>query len=344
MNIIHEEPKAWNEIVKDALCHCRHILELDFLRDDVVHKNDHDEPVYAYVYSIKEIPTKVNTEKIGKLSHLLFYEYKENPNYIQEQPSVIFNCSIINVVKTELLVPKVFNSESYQELSVLMSVEDALSCMKRNVRLMISNKMKDLRKNIIMVHIYVGILNELGSTMMNTNEMSVVNNLQREIDVILQFYQNELRTLKLESENIMMKDFKLEQERTSRLLDRIDCIVINTEENIEQFLEGYSVSQLNGKTIIKSPTANALLELYSKLTHLNYDVKLRINEDIEVGVKKGENYVVSGNSSTWAFVFYRLYGEKAKYTVERDNEVEKVIKLYEKLKIPIDYMISQKND
>lgn len=142
--------------LKDALCHCRHILELDFLRDDVVHKDDYNEPVYAYMYGIRETPIKVNRE-VAKLSHLLFYEYEVNPPvFIQERHSVSFNCSIINVVKSSVLIPKVFTAKLYRELTPLMSVNDAIECMKSNVRIMNSKQTKDLCNSTVMIHMNSG--------------------------------------------------------------------------------------------------------------------------------------------------------------------------------------------
>tara|TARA_Y100000389_G_C17387548_1_gene477938 strand:+ start:107 stop:1156 length:1050 start_codon:yes stop_codon:yes gene_type:complete len=349
MNILDEEQKKWSNVVNDALCHCRHILELDFLRDDVVHKNDYNEPIYAYMYAIKEEIAKTNKkdrDTLTKLSHLLFYKYDENPVYIQEKPSVIYNCSLINVVKTSLFIPKFFTDKSYRELTVLMNVEDALKCMKSNVKHIILNQMKNLHKCILMVHVYASILKELKVSMLNFDEMKIVDELQGELDVIFQFYHKELETLKLVNENSMIKDLEQEQEKTSRILDRLDYIIVNAQEmNIDNISGEYSVSQINGKTLIRSNTPHTLLDLYSKLSLLNYDIKLIVHEDEKDGMKKsGGNHIISGSSSVWAFVFNKLYGDNSKYTVERDNEVKNIIKLSEKLKVPVDYMFTMKND
>lgn len=91
-----------------------------------------------------------------------------------------------------------------------------------------------------------------------------MSELQQEVDVILRLCRSELDVLKLESENTTMKDAEIEKEAKVHLLDRLDCIVINTEEKID-LLKEYSVSRLNGKTMIRTDAPHTLLELYSKL-------------------------------------------------------------------------------
>ena len=62
--ILSDSPKLKSEIMKEGVLCCRHVLELDYLRENIDTESykDNEEPINAFTYSIKEIP--VLSEKL----------------------------------------------------------------------------------------------------------------------------------------------------------------------------------------------------------------------------------------------------------------------------------------
>ena len=74
--ILSDSPKLKSEIMKDSVLCCRHVLELDYLRENIDTESykDNDDPINPFTYNIKEIPSlsEKNQKILGKYKHLLF--------------------------------------------------------------------------------------------------------------------------------------------------------------------------------------------------------------------------------------------------------------------------------
>lgn len=350
MNIVLlDVPKKNGEFLKESLCHCKHILDLDFLRDEMPSNIADDEPTYAFTHTVREKAklSKYNRRKLGEHLHILFFEYPEH-NLLDDEDDdecTLYGCCISTIVETKVQLPDFFTQQGLIDISPLYSVSDCINIMSRNV-----NTIKDNLDNektwVVHAHMYRSILEELNRLSFNYKDKQILIALLDKVDIILHYYRNESQKMDIVTERNILRDVKAKNEEYCSILDKIESVEITLEPNdngdwLYDFTEEFNI-MMNGDLItIRSAEPEKLIDLYSKLSSIMKGrIRLVVNDcSTNDTQKRMETHVIEGESTPWAYVFYRMYGENAKYTKDRDDKVNEVIKISNKMQIPIDYVI-----
>ena len=348
-------------IIEDLLNHCRHLLELDFLREQVTYVSNDDEHIHALAYTIRQIPevSMKYRNNLGKLPHLLFYNYPEfvEPHSMAlltekaEPPSHLYLkwlSEILGHHASEFVsIPQCLQNDVFNEISLHMSVSKALHIMTESISLIQKNKFVS-RMWAVYVCQYKSLTEKLSTLQFNTDERRNIHKLLQDLNVLTMLVESDIEKNTLQIECNSLRNVNEQNIKYQTLLDAIECIDVHLESEdtgtwLDPFVTELNVSVVGNVVSIRSNTPEKLLELYSTLcARKNINARLVMNELGDV-VEKTDmiHHIIEGESTLWAYVFYKLFGSQSSYTKEQDDFVKQVLHASKLWNISVDYMLGE---
>tara|TARA_B100001250_G_scaffold108070_1_gene91185 strand:- start:1282 stop:2379 length:1098 start_codon:yes stop_codon:yes gene_type:complete len=352
--ILSDSPKLKSEIMKESVLCCRHVLELDYLRENIDSESykDNDDPINPFTYNIKEIPSlsEKNQKILGKYKHLLFFNF---PDYnilldenatIQENNDSLFYNSKLDKLVNNIEIPKLIrNINNLQNITPQNSVKESLEIMQNNLSKIRREKLADSRKWGIYLYYYKDIISQLKTRNFYNHEMIILNTIFDEINILLQIVKFEINNIDVISKNENIDEIKNKNSKYKELLDRIDYIEVNLKSSddgewLKNMTNGYKVTMNGDKLIIRSDLQENLLDLYSKICNIS---------DTNVNLKMLKNYnksekqnltVIETEATPWAYTHNLVFGKNAEYKKENEEMVSEIVNVSDNLKLPVDYI------
>ena len=181
-------PQTKSQIMTEAIKNCKHLLEIDYLRDDLdIDDHNTEDKIYAFKSTIRECTkiTKKDKESLGKYSHILFYDYPDFADTVLSGMSKIASSPLYKSLLTELVsninIPKLIQSQNdLDDISQETSVEDAIRIITNNLAKIQTLRLSESRKWSVYVYVYKDILTELVSRNFNKNELNAIQKLLNE--------------------------------------------------------------------------------------------------------------------------------------------------------------------
>jgi hypothetical protein len=109
------------------------------------------------------------------------------------------------------------------------------------------------------------------------------------------------------------------------------CYSITNESNV------FTIKLENPEELII--TYNTLIQYHLETPNIFQPVFLFRDRSNEMTTKDRYKFTIGGTGTSWALVFYLLYGPNTPYTKERDNAVRTLINLSETTGIPLSMLL-----
>lgn len=262
-------------------------------------------------------------------------------------------------------IPFHLRSDKMSELFDTMFVMQALSIIKGNIDIMACIGFTEPIFIIYIVTYYL-LLQELHKyeNKLNSEEYALLNDIIREVQILYNTINVSIKNKNLNSE---LKDLKekystLQDENqdykaTLSRLDYIEVIFTNgdTVEKNEQYLRmlltkngyPYQLSYIgDNKFTLRLDDVTFMINVYNSLMRFYMDTPnmfipmFKFNEpNTMVNTQDIYSFTIGGQSTSWAVVFYLLYGPNTEYTKEKDEAVRSLIKLSETTGIPLNLLL-----
>ncbi len=354
--ILSDSPKLKSEIMKEGVLCCRHVLELDYLRENIDTESykDNEEPINAFTYSIKEIPvlSEKQQKQLGKYKHLLFFNYPdynilldENAEIGVKNDSLLYNFKL-NKLVSNIEIPKLIRElNDLQNITSENSVKESLDIIQNNLSKIRRENLADSRKWGIYLYYYKDIISQLKTRNFHNHEMSILNTIFDEINILLQIVKFEINNIDIISNNENIDEIKNKNYEYKEILDRIDYIQVNVKSSddgewLKNMTNGYTVKMNGDMLIIRSDLPEKLLELYSKICNIsdtNVNLKMLKNYKENIGEKQNLT-VVETESTPWAYTHNLVFGKNAEYNKDNDEMVSEIVTVSDNLKLPLEYI------
>tara|TARA_Y100000389_G_C17428374_1_gene500972 strand:+ start:694 stop:1788 length:1095 start_codon:yes stop_codon:yes gene_type:complete len=348
---------------QDYLKCCSHVIELDFLRNESTNDsskwqklNSVSKNIHILGYSIKEIRNEDNDFKLYTYPNLLMLEY---PEYSMEsnkhQKSSDEYYKSIDSFVTVPDIPTILGDKSMIEIESHASVHDVIGIMEKNIS-MIQNKLGSIYKYAIYIYWYIDILNKLVSNKsFSTNEINHIMQLHDNVSFLKIAVDSDIQKNKNIIDNNKLLEIENKNKYYLELLNNIDYVdvsFINSNEDkyaenlkwlqkidlgkckISNHIDFYRIHNLYDS----SELFNSYIFL-SQYSHINLQIimtKTRKTDNEEGSVVP---HTIEINSTPWAYVFYKLYGKNATYTLEKDKLVMEILDHINKLELPPGYIL-----
>ena len=342
--------KSKKEITKDAISHCRSVLELDFLREDIEYVEKETDIVYGYLYSIKKLNKNKKSSELGKYSSLLFLEYpdsfeKENSINVLERDSIILLWPVSKVVTNIIKIPNFLIKSVFTPINDNTLNKDVLEIIKNSIETIQNNNYKSHFWAIYMFQ-YKDILNSFETKSFNNSELREIQILLNEINLLTLIIKKDLENYELIAERDSLKLINEKNIDYQNMLNSIDHIevIISKEDNglwINQFLDKFEVNMNGDKLNIRSEISKDMFELYSKLFIISKAKKAEISL-IMLDIKLTNNsvkHIIETETSPWAYTFYRMFGEGVEYSNDKDLKVRELLEISNDLNISVEYLL-----
>tara|TARA_Y100000741_G_scaffold104275_2_gene77882 strand:+ start:9348 stop:10424 length:1077 start_codon:yes stop_codon:yes gene_type:complete len=344
-------PQTKNQIMMEAIKTCKHLIEIDYLRDSVdIESQNNEDKIYAFTSTIKELKTnsKKDQEIIGRYKHLLFYDYPDFADTIVSGASGIpaspLYKSVLSELVTNIYIPELIKTQNnLDDISQTSTVEDGIRIISNNLSKIQKLRLSESRKWSVYVYVYKDILTELLSKTFNTNEVDLIQKLLNDVNVLLELVKYEIENMDLNTEKNDINMVRVKNKQYENLFDRIECIEVHIKESddgkwLKDLAKGFSITMNGDKLFIRSDSSEKLMNLYSNISsNPQIIVFLRMN-DCKETCDNTIQHVMETNASPWAYTYYLMFGENAQYTDENDKLVAEIIDVSKKLNLPIDYM------
>jgi len=352
--ILSDSPKLKSEIMKEGILCCRHVLELDYLREsiDTESYKDNDDPINSFTYNIKEIPplSEKNQKILGKYKHLLFFNYPdyniildENAKVEKNNDSLLYNLKLEKLVNNIEIPKSIRNLNSLENITPQNSVKEFLEIIQKNLSKIRREQLADSRKWGIYLYYYKDIISQLKTRNFYNHEMNILNTIFDEINILLQIVKFEINNIDIISKNKNIDEIQNKNTQYKKILDRIDYIEVNVEstdngEWLKNMTNGYIVKMNGDKLIIRSDLPEKLLDLYSKICNISdTNVNLKMIKNYKKSEKQNLT-VVETEASPWAYTHNLVFGKNAEYKKENEEMVSEIVNVSDNLKLPVDYI------
>ena len=359
-----------NDIFEHYLKNCSHLIELDFLRQEIdkaqVWSTNHEmsnEKICALCYSIREIGDK-NDIQFEKYPSLLFLEeynpvqnYQIGQTYIKDSVSNDF-LKQINSFSSIHQIPEFLRTKNIIELQSHFTVQKIIELIDKNISYIQNIGFQKLYQYSVYIQLYHEILvilvEAIGKNNFLESEVQTLQNFFKSIQFLKIAVESDIQR----QESLILKDdfekIKVEKKYYVDLLNLIDHIEITFHKNtidksdidwIKGLIDTSCSLRIKGQVVhIENFSHNLiLLKEYSSLTKYDsIDVQLVMEEVIEENEDedtKITSHTIEIESSPWAYIFNKIYGNDPSYTKDKDDKVQEVLKYIQRTGIPSSYLI-----
>jgi hypothetical protein len=313
-----------------------HMLFADFIRDSYSHRQN--------IQNSQNFHGISNTVYLGGASY--------------EEPTPLTGLANVQEIPVHL------RTDDLSELFDDMFVLQALKVIKNNVEIM---SKVGLGNPIFIIYIvtYHLLLKELYKyeDRLNCKEVDLLKDLIYETEILYMAVNVNISNERLKAE---VEDLRNKLEISSQKeedyytvltrLDRIEVTFTNgdTPKKNKEYLMAllvrnqycYSITNESNVFTIKleNPeeliiTYNTLIQYHLETPNIFQPVFLFRDRSNEMTTKDRYKFTIGGTGTSWALVFYLLYGPNTPYTKERDNAVRTLINLSETTGIPLSMLL-----
>jgi len=344
-------PQTKSQIMIEAIKNCKHLLEIDYLRDNL-DVDDHvtEDKIYAFKSTIRECNKicKKDKEVLGKYSHILFYDYPDFADTVISGMSKIASSPLYKSLLTNLVsninIPKLIQSQNnLDDISQETSVEDAIRIITNNLEKIQTLRLSESRKWSVYVYVYKDILTELMSRNFNKNELNSIQKLLNDVNVLLELVKSEIDNMDLNSDRNNLNMLRIKNKQYENLFDRIECIEVHIKETdngnwLKNIAKGFNITMNGNRLFIRSEYPDKLMELYSNISSNEEAITFLRMNSCKQSCDNTIEHTMETNATPWAYTYYLMFGENAVYNEQNDKLVEEIIDMSKKLDLPIDYI------
>ena len=202
----------------------------------------------------------------------------------------------------------------------------------------------------IYIYQYKSVLDQLLTMIQDftQRETEAVTGLVNDISVLLILIKTDMEVSALTEECESLKKVNEQNNNYQSLLDCIVSVDVCLEEAdtgnwlSEEFVtDDFTLMMVGDVVSMKSSAADKVLELYSKLSTRPDTKAVLVMNEAGARVEKTDliHHIIEGESTLWAYVFYKMFGTHAIYTKERNAMVEEMIQTSQRLGISVDFLV-----
>ena len=343
----YKESLIKDPILREKIFLNTHILFVDFIRKSYDYHNHHIDQEHVKKEDVNNPQNRYLLDDIQEDKEL------DNSNYTLGELASIQD------------IPLHLRNDTVEELNNNMSVIQALTLLRSNIHAMKSVGLSNAEFIIYIVTYYM-FISELQKKIdkLSNDEINLLKDLQDETEVLYLSIQVNISNEKLCSENTYLRNelSKTTVSRDSYLnvlerIDKIEIIFINHEDisfnntKIEYVLRDityeYNLKNNENNTFtINMKNPNEIFSLYKFLYEYYYTnstefIPLLIIKPDGQKIDTQDTFIhkIEAKSTSWSYVFYRLYGPRVPFSEERDKTVKSILELSNVNGIPLDLLL-----
>lgn len=286
---------------------------------------------------------KVNDEKIDKENlgmHILELEFPEYKSGRYNQVKLGQSPSYQSKLQTTYDIPKILRSEKMWEITSDLTVEQMISRIKQNLRVI--EEEKELRDWCVYVELYVMMLSSLKRETFYEHEWTEIKGVLSRVCVLQRAMRLEKDNTRLLSRQENYDAIHDENEKYYKLLNDIKSLIIHgdVEQVTPQIVNElnsrwknmytFTVNQLMKVVSIHAPPV-LLLEMYAVLSN-TYECTIQMDTVEDVQEK-----TLTTETSQWAYIYFGLSSRKL--TDETNESIPEIIQFSEETQIPIYFIL-----
>tara|TARA_Y100000739_G_C20612486_1_gene469556 strand:+ start:3452 stop:4633 length:1182 start_codon:yes stop_codon:yes gene_type:complete len=379
MNIVLSHlPKNKTDIVNESICHCMHLVDIDYLRP-----SDNGDLVTGDIiplnYTIKE--NCANSGRIvGHLSSLLFLEYPEYSIPVSsaavlqspvESSATYVNTKINDLGYKLVDIPKYSIALNLEKINEYLSIQNLVILIENNISKIQKMGLKDSFKWVGYVKMYKNLLSFIMKYnserhAKSTNFFIAVDALRAATEKpatpnldLSEYEKNNIRVL-LKDLNILLliveSDTKhrefikttapiadgARQEKLVQKINNVELLLEDSDDGqwIKSYTKNFDVKMNGNQIFFKGENGYKMLDLYSKLSTVSKkNVFLNMNNDNSGDPEYKYSHTIEVECSKFAYVYSVMFPNGG---VDSEGAVEELLKFSEEIDIPINLLLEDR--